>query len=337
LSSRLAETLETEQLLSRMARVLAEGTGAREAEVWLKVGNGLRLAAAWPSFTETITVALAGEELPSLGESRHAVPVLHRGELLGALALNKPDALTQTEEKLVTDLAAQAGLVMRNVSLTAELMLRLEELRLSRQRLVAASNDPRRQIERNIHDGAQQQLVAMMVRLNLAERVAEKEAPKVHEMLSQIKAEAVEALENLRDLARGIYPPLLASNGLAAALEAQARKVPLDVTVSCDGVGRYDQETEAAIYFCCLEALQNVAKSAHATRGSVRLHQDQGRLHFEVEDDGVGFDPASSTRGAGLQNMIDRVEALSGTLLIDSAPGRGTRIGGWVPAPHPPG
>jgi signal transduction histidine kinase len=218
------------------------------------------------------------------------------------------------------------------VGLTAELVARLEDLRASRQRIVAAGNEARKRLERNIHDGAQQQLVALMVRLNLAERLAATESPRVAEMMAQLKGDTQDALETLRDLARGIYPPMLASNGLVAALEGHARKVQVPVEVEAVEVGRYDEETEAAVYFCCLEALQNVVKSAQASRVCVRLQGGPGSLVFEVEDDGQGFDLSSVQRGAGLQNMIDRVEALGGTLEMASAPGHGTRVSGTLPA-----
>jgi signal transduction histidine kinase len=151
------------------------------------------------------------------------------------------------------------------------------------------------------------------------------------ELIGQLQREANDALETLRDLARGIYPPLLADEGLSAALRAQARKSPVPVHVAPDGVGRYSQEIEASVYFCVLEALQNVAKYAHATRVDVALRHDHGRLAFEVRDDGVGFDPATAPRGTGLQGMADRIEAVGGELEISAAPGRGTTVSGAIP------
>ena len=337
LSERLAEAPGNDELLLRMAKVLAEGTGARAAEVWIRVGGELRCNAAWPATSrpdDVLRLSPTAEKLPVFPGNRMAVPVRHRGDVLGALTVSKPEGetMTATEEKLLQDLASQAGLVLRNVGLTAELVARLEDLRASRQRIVAAGNEARKRLERNIHDGAQQQLVALMVRLNLVERLATKEAPRVAEMLVQLKVETQEALETLRDLARGIYPPLLASNGLVMALDSHARKVPVPVEVRTVDVGRYDEETEAAVYFCCLEALQNVVKSAQASRVWVRLEGSPGSLFFQVEDDGRGFDMNSVERGAGLQNMIDRVEALGGTLELVSAPGIGTRVSATLPA-----
>src|SRR3981081_3601087 len=198
------------------------------------------------------------------------------------------------------DLANQAGLVLKNVGLTADLRARLDDLRASRQRLVAAQDEERRRLERNLHDGAQQNLVALKVKLGLAEAFAVKDPARAKELVAQLKADANEALETLRDLARGIYPPLLADRGLAAALEAQARKAPLPVSVDADGVGRYPQDVEAAVYFCCLEALQNVQKYARASRATVSLAALNGDLRFEVEDDGAGFDVAVTPHGSGL-------------------------------------
>jgi signal transduction histidine kinase len=151
-------------------------------------------------------------------------------------------------------------------------------------------------------------------------------------MLEQLVAEAQEALENLRNLARGIYPPLLADKGLVEALTSQARRSPVPVREEGEGVGRYPQDTEAAVYFCCLEALQNVAKYARAAAATVRLRSDDGKLTFAVSDDGAGFDAHSGAiQGTGMQGMADRVAALGGELTVTSAPGTGTVVEGWVP------
>src|SRR5262249_52736627 len=149
--------------------------------------------------------------------------------------------------------------------------------RASRQRLVAAQDEERRKLERNIHDGVQQQLVALAVKLKLADTMLDRDPAKAHEALAGLQADAGSALEDLRDLARGIYPPLLAYRGLGAALEAQARKAIVPTTVEADGVGRFPQEVEAAVYFSCLEALQNVAKYAEATRATIVLSNGDER------------------------------------------------------------
>jgi signal transduction histidine kinase len=144
----------------------------------------------------------------------------------------------------------------------------------------------------------------------------------------QLKTDADEALETLRDLARGIYPPILAERGLAAALQAQANKATLPVAVEAGSFPRCPQAMEAAVYFCVLEALQNVQKYATASRATVRLHVADGSLYFEVEDDGDGFDPSAVRMGSGLTNMADRLDALGGRLDIDSQPGHGCRVRG---------
>jgi signal transduction histidine kinase len=221
--------------------------------------------------------------------------------------------------------ASQAGLVLANAGL-------IEDLRASRQRLVTAQDEARRRLERNIHDGAQQDLVALGIRLRLAESTVEDPAQTRH-ILGELQAEAAGALANLRDLARGIYPPLLADLGLAAALNAQAGKATLPVTVEADGIGRFPQDTEAAVYFCCLEALQNTIKYAHATQARICLQAQNGTLRFAVSDDGTGYDARRTPMGSGLRNMADRLAALGGQFEVRSAPGHGTTITGQLPGP----
>jgi signal transduction histidine kinase len=324
-SDRVAGSYAAEDVLPRMARVVGEGTGARRADIWLRVGGELRREASWPGADGPVGLPVPGDDLPHIDSDR-AYPVRDRGELLGALSIVKPpgEPLSPAEDTLLEALAAQAGLILRNVRL-------IEELRASRQRIVTAQDEERRRLERNIHDGAQQQLVALAVKLRLVESLARKDPVKAEEMAAQAKAESQEALETLRDLARGIYPPLLADKGLTAALESQARKSAIPIEVDADGVGRYPQEAEAAAYFCVLEALQNVAKYAEASRAVVRLRREDGFLAFTVDDDGKGFDMETTPTGSGLQNMADRVEALGGRLDIDSSPGRGTTVTGRIP------
>jgi signal transduction histidine kinase len=333
-SERMSGAYATEDLLPRMARILGEGTGAATAGIWLRIGSELKPEATWPSdaVTATSSVGITDGELPAIQGVDRALPVRHHGELLGALSVTKSrgDPLRPAEEKLMEDLASGAGLVLRNVRLTEELMERLRELQASRQRIVAAQDEERRKLERNLHDGAQQQLVALQVRLSLAERVAE-EGCRVKDQLASLKLEAGEALENLRDLARGIFPPLLADQGLGAALKAQARKAAIPVEVIAEGLARYPQDQEAAVYFCVLEALQNVAKYAAATHATVKLFEQNGDLGFEVTDDGAGFDTSTTSYGTGLQGMADRLAAQGGTLEVRSKPGEGTAVIGRVP------
>jgi signal transduction histidine kinase len=325
-SHRVGGSYAAEDVLPRMAEILAGAVGASRAIVWLRVGAELRAVGRAPADAGTPEpIHVSGNAAPPIAADL-AIEVRDRGELLGALAVSMPanDPVNPSKERLVRDLASQAGLVLRNVRL-------IEELRASRQRLVAAQDEERRRLERNIHDGAQQQLVALTVKLRLLEQIASRDPQKAIEIASQLQAETTEALEDLRDLARGIYPPLLADKGLPAALEAQARKAQIPVTVHADEVGRFDQDVEAAIYFSCLEALQNTAKYAKASLVNISLSRVDGRVSFEVSDDGIGFDPASIRQGTGLQGIADRMDALGGILSVRSAPGAGTVVQGSVP------
>jgi signal transduction histidine kinase len=334
-SSRMAGAYESEYLLPRMARILAEGTGAGSAHVWLKVGNELRAEATWPGADDSPALPMKDDVLPPMPDASLVLPVRHRDDLLGALSLTKlpGERLTPTEETLAADLASGAGLVLRNVRLTEELLARLDDLRASRQRLVAAQDQERRRIERNLHDGAQQQLVALAVKQRLVAVLVGRDPEKAAAMMEELQADTTEALENLRDLARGIYPPLLADQGLAAALASQARKATFPVSIEAAHVGRYPQEAEAAVYFCCLEALQNVAKYAGATHATIRLHEQDGQLTFEVTDDGAGFDSTKTSYGTGLQGIADRLSAQGGTLGVTSTPGEGTTVTGRLRVP----
>jgi signal transduction histidine kinase len=326
LGDRLAGEYAADDVLDRIAVALAGGIGADRVVVWLNSGGELRPAAVWPKGARATSAAA----LTATEDGMRSFPVRHQGEMLGAIGVHKPpsDPLTPADEKLVGDLAAQAGLVLRNARL-------IDDLRASRRRLVTAQDEERRRLERNIHDGAQQQLVALTVKARLAEQMIDRDPVKARELVAQIGAETTGTLEDLRDLARGIYPPLLADQGLAAALEAQARKAAVRVAVEADGIGRFDRDVEAGVYFCVLEALNNVAKYAGASHVDVRLWQQDGDVVFEVRDDGVGFDPAATGYGTGLRGMADRLEALGGTLEVQSAPRAGTRILGRVPATRP--
>jgi signal transduction histidine kinase len=337
-SGKMAGGIATEDLLPRTARIIGEGTGAARADVWLKVGREIRPSGCWPPDVPPLeAIAASDSDLPPIPGTDGTFAVRHQGELLGALTLSKPrgETLTPAEEKLLADLASQAGLVLRNVRLTAELQANLEELRASRQRIVTAQDEERRRLERNIHDGAQQHLVALSMKLGLARTLVPREPERAHAILEELQAEAQDAMENLRDLARGIYPPLLAEKGLATALEAQARKAALPVEIEADGIGRYPQEIEAAVYFCTLEALQNAAKYSQASRTLIQLAAGRGELTVTIRDDGRGFDPATTPLGAGLTNMSDRLAALGGALEVRSAPGEGTTVIGRIPVSEP--
>jgi signal transduction histidine kinase len=333
-AERMAGAYAAEDLLPRMARILAEGTAATRADVWLKNGDEFHDGAAWPADAPPLPSARAtAADVPAYAAADRILPVRYQGEVLGALSVSKRpgEALTPTEDRLLADLAGQVGLVLKNAGLREQLLARLEEIRASRQRLVAAQDAERRRIERNIHDGAQQQLVALAIKLSITESMIGTDTEGERELLAELRQDAAGAVEELRDLARGIYPPLLAGEGLVTALRAQARKAPIPTSVTADGVGRYPQDLEAAVYFCVLEALQNTAKYAGATRAEIRLAASGRDLRFEVTDDGAGFDPESRGYGTGLQGMADRLHAHGGSLDVRSSPGAGATIAGRLP------
>jgi signal transduction histidine kinase len=332
-AGRMGGTYAADDVLPRMARVLAEGTGASRAVVWLKTGPELTAGASWPADTgPPPRVAMAGGQPPAIAGADRVAPVDYQGETLGALTVAKRpgETLTPVEAKLMSDLAAQAGLVLHNIGLTGQLRARLAELQASRLRIVTAQDEQRRRIERDIHDGAQQQLLAIADALAVAQSLAGQDEQRERALVGQLKAETSGTLETLRGLARGIYPPLLADQGLPAAVRAQAGKAPGPVDVSTDGVGRYPPEIETAVYFCCVEALQNAARHAPGSAVRVSLAEDGADVTFTVADDGPGFDPAAAASGTGLRNMSDRLAALGGSCQIDSSPGRGTTVAGRI-------
>jgi hypothetical protein len=222
-SERVGETFSVDDVLPRMTQLLAAGTGALEARAWIRQGRALRCGAVAPADVGARPdIDLSGEDLPAFGDGVRVFPVTHQGELLGAITLEMAanDPMDASKERLAQGVASQAGLALRNVRL-------VEDLRASRRRIVAAQDERAKALERNIHDGAQQQLVALTVRLRLAEQMADRDPAAVGTMLSDLRDQASAALQDLRDLARGIYPPLLAEKGLFAAIDAQAREQPL--------------------------------------------------------------------------------------------------------------
>ena len=316
-SRRMAGALSLDEILPRMAEAAAHGVGAARSRVHVYVPDGQDQLSAW-----------AGEDVKSGTE--WTVPVRHQGTLVGEIAVSKPpgEPLTSAERALLEDLAAQAGPALSNVRLA-------EELRGSRQRLVAAQDAERRRLERDLHDGAQQQLVALAVNVQVAQALVRSEPTEAEALLGEVGDQAREALGTLRDLARGIYPPALADRGLPAALEAHLAKARPSATLEADlsvASARYTPEVEAAVYFCCQEALQNCAKHAGSAPVTVRLAVDDGWLVFTVADAGPGFELTAARHvGSGLQNMADRLAALGGILEVRSQPGEGTTVVGRVP------
>jgi signal transduction histidine kinase len=332
-AGRMGGTYATEDALPRMAQVLAEGTGAARAVVWLKDGTELAAVACWPADgAPPARAGLTDGEAPVITGADRVALVDYQGETLGALSVAKRpgETLTPVEGKLMSDLAAQAGLILHNIGLSEQLRARLVELRASRLRIVTAQDEERRRIERDIHDGAQRQLLAIADTLATAQSLAGQDEDEERALIAQLKTETSGALETLRELARGIYPPLLADQGLAAAVRAQAGKAPVPVDVSTDGIGRYRPEIETAIYFCCVEALQNAARHAPGSAVRVSLAEDGAGVAFTIADDGPGFEPGAATNGTGLRNMSDRLAALGGSCQVDSFPSRGTTVAGRI-------
>jgi signal transduction histidine kinase len=362
--NRLSRAIPLDELLLQLAESLHKTMALDAAEVWtgsqgllervvsvpergparLMVGQAAAPVVARAGISGPAWLAvwlpdlLAGRQDASL----RVAPITNSHELLGLLVVARPpgdESFSQEDEWVLAELARQVGLALHNVRLDSALQASLddvrrkaEELQASRSRIVAAGNAERRRIERNLHDGAQQRLVALAVKLRLAHQLADVDVEQAKGMLDELRGELREAVEELRTLAHGIYPPLLMDQGLAAALGSAADRAALPTRMEADSTGRYPTEVEAAVYFCCLEALQNAAK--HAGDGAavtVRLWEQAGALRFEVADDGAGFDPTSKGQGAGFINMSDRLGAIGGTLQVDSTPGVGTRVRGTVP------
>ena len=330
-SERIAGALSVDEVLPRMAEAAAHGVGATRSRVRVYVPGGQERAVAWPA------VALAGP-------FDRTVPVSHQGTPVGEIAISKSggEPITAAEDRLLADLAAQAGPAFKNVRLDLELQTRLEELQASRQRIVHAQDAARRRLERDLHDGAQQHLVALAVTARLARQMVDRDPRRAASLLDDLVEQATGAVAALRDVARGVFPAILAERGLPAALAGHVARTCPGTTFESDARlagARFPPEMEAGVYFCCLEALQNAAKHAPGAAATLRLTAEDGALVFALRDEGPGFDPlergtaapGGSGTGAGLLNMADRMAALGGTLAIATAPGQGTTVTGRAP------
>lgn len=334
------------------------------AELWLCETGTLSLAASEPrqqrypapitkaeeSIVANATVsssAWAKVWLPALLDGRaerqmRVAPVSHAGQLFGLIVAERArngDRLAGEADATLEEVAREVGVALNKAHLDAALQESLQQLRVkaaelqaSRTRLVAAADEERRRIERNLHDGAQQHLVALSVKVRLLEQLSEKDPERARALMGQLQDDVKAAVEELRSLAHGIYPPLLSSRGLGEALTAASRRASLPAHVEADGLRRYTPEVEAAAYFCCVEALQNAGKHAGVGASArIRLWENAAELHFEVADDGSGFESTGQSGGAGLTNMRDRLGAVGGTITVESAAGKGTRLSGMVP------
>ena len=266
-------------------------------------------------------------ELPAPASGR-AATLVHDGDVVVAAIVH--DEALADQQAFVDAVAGLALVVLTNQRLAAQVEASLREVRRSRGRILAAADEERRRIERDLHDGAQQRLVALQIKLELASELSAAQHLPDADQLHRLSEDVGDALDDVRSLAAGVYPALLVDCGLEEALRSVARRSPLPVEVDASGVGRYPPQIEAAVYFSCLEALQNAAKHAHAELVSVSVTNGNG-LSFEVRDDGQGFDRDAGAGGHGLTNISDRLGAVGGTLTAESHPGGGTRIAGTIP------
>jgi signal transduction histidine kinase len=362
--SRMTRAVAMDELLLQLAESLRKTMQLTCAEIYTGLGDVLERAVSVPDADpksivltdrERPVVARAGVSgsawasvwLPALLDGREqaqlrVAPISHAGELLGLIVVERPDradVFTDEDDRVLTELARQAGLAFHNSQLDSALQTTLDalrkqadELRESRARIVASGDAERRRVERNLHDGAQQHLVALAINIRLTRDIVAEDPEGAGEMLGQLAEDVQATIKELRELAHGIYPPLLADNGLGDALRAAASRSPLTVRVAvADEVGRYPAEVEAAIYFSCMESLQNAAKHAPGATVDLRLWTESGGLLFSVADDGPGYDAAVADRGHGYVNMADRLGAIGGTVRWDSAPGHGSTVSGSVP------
>jgi len=341
LSNQLGAGGARDELFTGLASAVADGVGAAEVTLWVGSEDELVAVASWPPSSDH-ELAVESRDLASLGAGgrTHVRPIVHRGTLRGAVTLTEApgEVLTAADDRLLRDLVAQAGLVVDNVGLGAELQHRLHEvaaqaaeLRAAATRTVAAQYEARRQIERDLHDGAQQSFVCSMMTLRAAERRLAGDPAGAAALLRTTREHLERGLEDLRDLARGIHPALLADHGVAAALGGLAARATVPVVVH-DGLdGRLAPEIEAALYFCGAEAITNAAKHADATEVVVRVGRGDGDVFAEVVDDGVGG--AALERGSGLRGLVDRIGTVGGDVRVISSPGAGTRVIARVPMP----
>jgi signal transduction histidine kinase len=320
---RLADRYAIGDVLPEIAAALGEGLRATIAAVHLAKDGAGPPAAIWPPGA-----------MPPDSQPDGTAPISHQGTVLGTLSIWNGAPLTDTEQRLLSDLGTQAGLVVHNAALTVELQNRVRELRASRLRLVTAQDAERRRFERDLHDGAQQDLITLRMKLGSAERLIGASDPRTRALLDELRGHTAATLESMRRLSRGLYPPLLQSHGLVPALVAHARRLPLPTEVRGPEL-RLPADVETAVYFCCVEALQNAVKHAGAGRAWVRVDDAGPDLRFEVTDDGRGFDVGGHHAGSGMLNMIDRLAVLGGQLTIRSGC-RGTQVCGTVPLPRTP-
>ena len=363
-SSRLSRSTPMEELLLQLCESLVRSMDLTRADVYTGTGQVMERAAGVPLDATQTSLTITDRDRPAVVRARvsgsawakvwlpelvpdsseaqlRVAPIRNAGQLLGLLVVERSAAaepFTEDDDTVLADLAREVGLALHNMQLDSalqdtlsELRVQAAELRESRARIVAGGDAERRRLERDIHDGAQQNLAALAIELRLAHDLIGSDPQGAATLLERLNQQVQETIRELRELAHGIYPPLLADGGLGPALTAAAERSPLEVGVDVRTEERFDQNTEAAVYFCCLEALQNSAKHAPDATVAVRVWCEDGSLRFEVRDDGPGFDAESAPKGQGLVNMTDRVGAIGGSVRWRSQPGQGVEVSGAVP------
>lgn len=325
LAHRMGDALDPYAVLPEMASMVTAGTGAERTDIWLVIGEEMQRVSTSSPDTPAPTRVMLDDGLRVAGDAACVVEVRRHDRLLGAITVVMPPgvAMTSTEVRLLDDLGAQAGLVLSNVRL-------VEELKSSRQRLVSAQDVERRRLERNIHDGVQQRLLALALNLKmLSARTRDETTDALVDALEAAAVDAQDALTDLRQLARGIHPAIVTEGGLVAALDSLAERVPIPVDLDAPDTGRLPTTVEVTIYYVVAEALANVVKHAAASRTGITLRRRDERVVVRITDDGAGG--AEPAPGSGLSGLTDRVEALGGRFTIDSHPGTGTLIEADLP------
>ena len=367
--SRMSRAIPLDELLLQLAESLRKSLRLAAAEVWTGSDGIFELVASVPN-REPPRLLLTPDELPVVttshvsgngwaqiwlkpivddhaGQLLRVAPMAHSGELLGLVVCARSAgdaAFSEQEDRVLGDLSRQVALALHNSRLDSALAASLEDLRdvnseltASRARVVAAADASRRKIERNLHDGAQQHLVALAVKVGLVKKLLTIDPDTAAEMIDELRADVQTTLTELRELAHGIYPPLLRDRGLPEALQAAANRAVHPTRVDAT-IGRHPADLEAAVYFCCLEAIQNAGKHAgDAAEITVTVCENDTEVRFSVADTGVGFDAAGSSAslGHGFVNMTDRVGAIGGRIEVSSKVGSGTTIIGHIPIGAP--
>ena len=321
LGMRLQSTVAPEDVAGSVAATIQAGLGASWVRVML-------------DRPERMPIASAGTD-PGYGVAELSAPLVHGDRIVGVIECGPKTEgrYNSADQELLNTLGRQAALAIRNSQLAGELSLSVDELAASRARLVQAEELERRRLERDLHDGVQQELVGVLARLGLARNQLRRDRALAEATLREAQIDAQRALESLQELARGIHPAILTDRGLVEAVEERATRMPIPVEVHANGLGggaRFPLEMEGAAYFFVSEGLANIVKYASATRAFVRFHTEPGRLVVEVQDDGRGFDPAM-VKKSGLRGLEDRISALGGRVEVVSRPGQGTELRAVLP------